>query len=412
LKSNLAGGTCRWRPLGVTGLSRKQSTVIRRAGQENETGIDHAFLSGALRSSVIRVAQRGLDCHIDIELLGVTMTFLFPELLWLLVILPALAAAYVLLLRRRKKYAVRHPNVALLREALGAGSTVRRHIPPLLFLLGLAASLLAAARPAAKVTLPFRYDTVILALDISRSMAADDVKPTRLAATQEAVRTFIAGQPAHTRIGLVTFASTASLVQPPTDDSEAVLAAVNGLELQNSTAIGTAILVSLEAIFPNLKFNLRTASAQSVLEPARSAEEERGFKPVPPGSYKSAVIVLLSDGSATTGLDPIEASHIAADHGVRIFTVGVGTPNGRVTLSGGAEIRVVLDEDTLKDIAAITKGQYFYAGTAPDLTEIYNKLAVNFSAEKKNEEISALFAAIAALLLISAGISSALSTKI
>jgi len=340
------------------------------------------------------------------------MTFLLPEMLWLLLILPAAAAAYILLLRRRKKYAVRHPNVALLRQATDARSAMRRHVPPLLFMLGLAASLLAAARPAAKVTLPFRYDTVILALDISRSMAADDVKPTRLAATQDAVRAFIAGQPRHTRMGLVTFASTASLVQPPTDDSEAVLAAVNSLELQNSTAIGTAILVSLEAIFPNLRFNLRSADAQSILEPARSVEEGRGFKPVPAGSYKSAVIVLLSDGSATTGLDPIEASYIAAEHGVRIFTVGVGTPNGRVTLSGGAEIRVVLDEDTLKEIASITKGQYFYAGTAPDLTEIYNKLAQNFSAEKKNEEVSALFAAAAALLLVSAAVTSSLSTKI
>lgn len=340
------------------------------------------------------------------------MTFLLPEMLWLLLILPTVAAAYILLLLRRKKYAVRHPNVALVRQALDPRAAMRRHIPPLLFMLGLAASLLAAARPAAKVTLPFRYDTVILALDISRSMAADDVQPTRLAATQEAVRGFIAGQPRHTRIGLVTFASTASLVQPPTDDSESVLAAVNSLELQNSTAIGTAILVSLEAIFPNLKFNLRSADARSILEPARSAEEERGLKPVPAGSYKSAVIVLLSDGSATTGLDPIEASYIAAERGVRIFTVGVGTPNGRVTLSGGAEIRVVLDEDTLKEIASITKGQYFYAGTAPDLTEIYNKLAQNFSAEKKNEEVSALFAAAAALLLISAAVSSSLSTKI
>jgi Ca-activated chloride channel family protein len=403
----LLAAVWRYRP-----VARTKHCFVRRTGHENETGIDPAFCLPRFTVSVTRVAPCGRDGHIDIELLGVTMTFLFPELLWLLLILPALAAAYVLLLRRRKKYAVRHPNVALLREALTVGTTVRRHIPPLLFLLGLAASLLAAARPAAKVTLPFRYDTVILALDISRSMAADDVKPTRLAATQDAVRTFIAGQPTHTRIGLVTFASTASLVQPPTDDSEAVLAAVNSLELQNSTAIGTAILVSLEAIFPNLKFNLRTTTAQSIMEPTPSPEEERGFKPVPPGSYKSAVIVLLSDGSATTGLDPIEASHIAADHGVRIFTVGVGTPNGRVTLSGGAEIRVVLDEDTLKEIAAITKGQYFYAGTAPDLTEIYNKLAVNFSAEKKTEEISALFAVIAALLLISAGITSALSTKI
>ena len=340
------------------------------------------------------------------------MTFLFPEMLWLLVLLPAIAFAYLALLRRRKKLVAHYPNVALVRSALGRRSALRRHLPPLLFFIGLAAALLAVARPTASLRLPYAYDTVILTLDISRSMAADDVKPNRLAATQEAVRGFIAGQPPHTRIGLVAFASTAAVVQTPTNDSGAVLAALDQLQLQNSTAIGTAVLVSLGAIFPDRQFDLRRGSRGLLGERERAAAEESPPKTVPPGSYKSAVIVLLSDGSATTGVHPIEASRVAAENGVRIFTVGVGTPYGRVTLPSGAEIRVVPDEDTLKEMAAITKGEYFYAGTAPDLTQIYSRLARNLSAEKKNQEISALFAAAAALLFIGGAAWSALSVKI
>lgn len=343
------------------------------------------------------------------------MTFLFPEMLWLLALLPAVAYGYFVLLRRRKKLVAQFPNLALVREALGARSWLRRHLPALLLLLGFAAALLATARPAATLRLPYAYDTVILTLDISRSMAADDVKPSRLAATQAAVRSFIAGQPRHTRIGLVAFASTAAVVQAPTNDAETVLAALDQLQLQNSTAIGTAVLVSLGAIFPERQFDLYRNGRGKRALPAdreRAASEESAPKPVAPGSYKSAVIVLLSDGSATTGVHPIEAARIAADTGVRIFTVGVGTPNGRVTLPNGAEIRVVPDEDTLKEMAAITKGDYFYAGSAPDLTKIYSQLAQNLSAEKKNQEVSALFAALAALLLISGAAMSALRARI
>lgn len=343
------------------------------------------------------------------------MTFLLPEMLWLLALLPAAVLAYVLLLRRRKKLVAHFPNLALVRGAMGPRASMRRHLPPLLFFIGLAAALLAAARPAASLKLPYAYDTVILTLDISRSMAADDVKPTRLAATQAAVRGFIAGQPRHTRIGLVAFASTAAVVQTPTTDADSVLAALDQLQLQNSTAIGTAVLVSLGAIFPERQFDLyrNSRGARALLgERERAAIEESAPKPVAPGSYKSAVIVLLSDGSATTGVHPIEAARIAAETGVRIFTVGVGTPNGRVTLPNGAEIRVVPDEETLKEMAAITKGDYFYAGSAPDLTQIYSRLAQNLSAEKKNQEISALFAAVAALLFLCGAATSAIGARI
>jgi Ca-activated chloride channel family protein len=343
------------------------------------------------------------------------MTFLFPEMLFLLILLPAAALAYILLLRRRKKLVAQFSDLGLVRDAIGKRSSLRRHLPALLFFLGLAAALLAAARPAATLRLPYAYDTVILTLDISRSMAADDVKPSRLAATQAAVRSFIAGQPHHTRIGLVAFASTAAVVQAPTNDAETVLAALDQLQLQNSTAIGTAVLVSLGAIFPERQFDLyrNSRGARALLgERDRAANEEATPKPAAPGSYKSAVIVLLSDGSATTGVHPIEAARIAADTGVRIFTVGVGTPNGRVTLPNGAEIRVVPDEDTLKEMATITKGEYFYAGSAPDLTQIYNRLAQNLSAEKKKQEITALFAALSALLLLGAGTASALSVRV
>jgi len=264
------------------------------------------------------------------------------------------------------------------------------------------------------VTLPSQHETVILAIDVSGSMRADDVKPTRLAAAQAAARAFIKDTPASTNIGVVTFAGSAALVQAPTRNREEVLVAIEQLQLQNATAIGSGILVALKAIFPSQDFEVKSkgqlrastgSAAAGGSRPLGSKPQEEA-KPVPPGSYKSAVVILLTDGQTTTGPDPVDAARLAAERGVRVFTVGVGTPDGQILTGEGWSIRVRLDEDALKVIADMTRGEYFFAGTAPDLKKVYEGLNSKLVMEKKQTEITALFTAAAGVLfLLAAGLS-------
>ena len=186
------------------------------------------------------------------------MTFLWPDMLWLLTAVPALIAAYLFLLSRKKKSSLRYTNLGLLKEAMGEGRRFRRHIPPLIFLLALTVLIVAVARPSAVVTLPTQHETVILAMDTSGSMRATDVEPSRIAAAQAAAKSFVAEQPRRTRIGVVTFAGTAAVAQAPTDNREEILAAIDRFQLQRATAIGSGILVSLKVIFPDVEFDLRS----------------------------------------------------------------------------------------------------------------------------------------------------------
>jgi Ca-activated chloride channel family protein len=336
--------------------------------------------------------------------------FLWPEALPLLLLVPAIAALYVWLLGRRKRLAVRYANLPLVREAMGRAAGWRRHVPPLLFLGALAALFVAIARPQAVITLPSQQDVVILAMDVSGSMRATDVEPNRLVASQNAAKAFIAEQPASTRIGIVSFAGTAALVQPPTRNREDLLAAIDRFQLQRATAIGSGIIVSLAAIFPDAGIDISqfTTGRDQRAQPIDAAKksDKPAHQPVPPGSYASAAIILLTDGQRTTGPDPLEAAKLAADRGVRVFTVGVGTPQGEVIGFEGWSMRVRLDEDTLKKIAGITHGEYFYAGTAVDLRKIYENLNTRLVFERKETEVSALFAGLgAALALLAAGLS-------
>jgi Ca-activated chloride channel family protein len=335
------------------------------------------------------------------------MTFLWPGALWGLALLPLLVAAYFQLLKRRKKAALRYSSLGLVRQAIGA-STWRRHVPAALFLASIAVMLVAAARPAAVVMLPSQHETVILAMDVSGSMRANDVKPTRLAAAQAAAKAFISETPQSTRIGLVSFAGSAALVQHPTASRESLLEAIEQLQLQNATAIGSGILASLKAIFPDQEFEVESFGSRSAAAGGslgRSARKE-ALPPVPPGSNKNAVIILLTDGQTTTGPDPVDAARLAAARGVRVFTVGVGTPDGQILTGEGWSIRVRLDEDALKTIADLTRGEYFFAGNAPDLKKIYQGLNSKLVLEKRETEITALFVvAAAALSVLSAGLS-------
>jgi Ca-activated chloride channel family protein len=337
------------------------------------------------------------------------VSFNWPQLLWLLLLLPVLVGAYVLLLRRKNKSALRYANLEMVKEAMGPGSRFRRHVPPALFLAAFALLVVAMARPAATVLLPTQKQTIILAMDASGSMRAKDVLPSRLEAAQTAAKQFVADVPAQTQIGVVTFAATATLVQPPTSDREAVVAAIDRMQLQRATATGSGLIVSLATLFPDAGFDVSTAlfgrdAARSAPIGEAKKNDRREFKPVTPGSYSSAVIILLTDGQRTTGPDPIEIAKLAADRGVRVYTVGFGTTSGEIIGFEGWSFRVRLDEETLKTIAIMTQGEYFYAGTAADLKKVYRTLNSRVSLEKKETEVTALFAAAAALLALASGL--------
>ncbi|HKU86060.1 MAG TPA: VWA domain-containing protein [Casimicrobiaceae bacterium] len=355
------------------------------------------------------------------------MTFLWPELLWLLLLVPVIVGVYLLLLRRKQKLAVRYASLSMVREAQSVGNRFRRHVPPLLFLIALTLMIVAIARPAAVVTLPSQHETIILAMDVSGSMRAVDVQPNRLTAAQDAARAFINDQPHNVRIGIVSFAGTAAVVQPPTENREDLLAAIDRFTLQRGTAVGSGILVALKTIFPEIEFDLgRTnprinASDTGRGRPlgGRSADKSKGSdksgdksadkdadKPVQPGSYQSAAIILLTDGQTTTGPDPVESAKMAADRGVRVYTVGIGTVAGEIIGAEGWSMRVRLDEEALKQIANVTRADYFYAGTATDLKKIYEGMNAKMVLKKQQIEITALVVAAAALLAtIAAGLS-------
>ncbi len=335
------------------------------------------------------------------------MTLLWPDWLWSLLLLPALVLIYRHLLARRKKNSVRLASVAIVRQALGSGPLWRRHVPPLLLLAALALLLLATTRPVVKLKLPARDQTIILAMDVSGSMRATDVKPNRMVAAQEAAKAFIAGLPRSVQVGVVSFAGSAAVVQAPTISREDVVAAIDRFQLQRATAIGSGLILSLATLFPDEGIDLSQITGARAM-PATPDEKKAKvpFVPVEPGSYGSAAVILLTDGQRTTGPDPLEAAKMAAERGVKVFTVGIGTKAGETIGFEGWSMRVRLDEETLKAIANITRANYFYAGTAEDLKQVYQGLSSRLVVQTKATEISALFAAAGALLVVlAAGLS-------
>ena len=340
------------------------------------------------------------------------MTFVWPQLLWLMVLVPLLVVLYVWLLRRKVKHAVQFSHVAMVRAAAGRQSRIKRHVPPLLMLLALAMLLLAAARPMAVVTLPMQQETIMLAMDVSGSMRATDVLPNRLVAAQNAAKAFLTDLPRSVKVGIVAFAGTASLVQPPTVNREDLVTAIDRFQMQRGTAIGNGIVVSLSTLFPNAGIDLAQMQYGNATtgKPLGSADKTaksaatKDTPPVPPGSYASAAIILLTDGQRTTGVDPLEAAQLAANKGVRVYTVGIGTKDGETIGFEGWSMRVRLDEDSLKAISARTQAEYFYAGTAEDLKKVYSKLSSRLTVEKKETEITALLALAGALFALMAGV--------
>jgi Ca-activated chloride channel homolog len=354
--------------------------------------------------------------------------FLWPTFLWLLVLVPLAVGLYLLLLRRRKKSALRYANLALVKQAVGVTGW-RRHVPPALLLAALTLLLVAMARPTALVSLPSTRATVMLAMDVSGSMRAADVKPSRIEAAQAAAKQYIKEQPKDVLIGIVAFAATALTVQNPTTDRLALNAAVDRFELQRGTAVGSGILVSLSTLFPQEDFPITNFygggfgngsggygfgggdrfnrfGGRALGDRAPGGAPKKKHVPVEPGSYKNAVIILLTDGQTNAGYDPVEAARIASQYGVRVYTVGFGTTKGNIVGFGGFSMRAQLDEDALKKIADMTRGRYFHAGSAEDLKTVYGVLSKQLVMETKEMEITSFFAGIAALLMLaSAGFS-------
>jgi Ca-activated chloride channel family protein len=334
------------------------------------------------------------------------MTFAWPDLLWSLLALPLLVLLYWWLMHRRRKNTLRFASLSIVKQAMGKGPGWRRHVPPVLMLLALATLLLASARPRAVVTLPLQQETIILAMDVSGSMRATDVQPNRMVAAQEAAKAFLNDLPRSVRVGVVSFAGTAAVVQPPTQNREDIVAAIDRFQLQRGTAIGSGIVLSLATIFPDAGIDLSQITGQRNMPLGPGDKPPKEFTPVPPGSFTSAAIVLLTDGQRTTGPDPMDAAKMAADRGVKVYSVGIGTKEGETIGFEGWSMRVRLDEDTLKNVANLTRAEYFYAGTAADLKKVYQSLSSRMVVEKKETEITALFAAAgAALVLLAAALS-------
>ncbi len=325
------------------------------------------------------------------------MIFVWPMVLWALAVVPLLIAGYLFLVNRKRRTAARYAAWMPNRDDAPRANRIAEHVPAVLLLLSIVALIGAMARPNAVLTLPSRRDVVILAIDVSGSMKATDMAPTRLAAAQAAAKDFINRQPKDTQIGIVAFANTALVVQRPTLSREDLLEAVGRLQPQDGTTVGGAIIVSLQTLFPKEEIELLDPRDKKERDQVMGPPKDPPKAPVAPGSEQSAAIVLLTDGQATAAPDPLEAAKLAAEHGVRVFTVGLGTTKGEVVKEHGISMRVQLDEDTLKKIADITRARYFLASTETDLRQIYRDLNARLVTETKEIEVSAFFVAFAAV---------------
>ncbi|MBX0329175.1 VWA domain-containing protein [Oscillochloris sp. ZM17-4] len=318
------------------------------------------------------------------------MTFIWPIMLVSLAAVPLAAWLYLRVERRRRRAAERLGDLGLWRGPGGRQAGPRRHIPPALFLAGLAILLFSLARPQMELSLPRQEGTIILAFDVSGSMAADDIQPTRMEAAQAAASDFVDRQPGGIRVGVVAFSDSGLAVQVPTDDRDAILGAIGRLKPQRGTSLGQGILSALAAI-----------TAGDV--PPERLYSSLDTPPEPLRRDSSAAIVLLTDGENNEAPDPREVAQAAADMGVRIYTVGVGSPGGATLNLDGFSVRTQLDEPMLREIARISEGSYFSAASQEDLQAIYDSLDLQFVVRPEQMEITALLSGAGLLCLIVGG---------
>jgi len=314
------------------------------------------------------------------------MSFAFPLALAALVVVPLLLAAYLVVQRRRATYALRFTNLPLLANVVDRAPRWRRHVPPAVVLLSLAALIVAMARPQLAVAVPRKEGTVILAIDRSGSMLATDVSPTRMAAARAAAATFVKGLPEGFKVGLVSFSDQADVVLPPTRDHDRAVQALTTLQADNGTALGDAITRSVD-----LGLSSRTTGT------------------APKGT--PLIVLLLSDGANTTGdTEPLAAAEIAAKDKVPVYTVALGTEAGTITLTSQDGVdrtyRVPPDPSTLSAVAERTGGKFFAAADAKSLRSVYSRIGSQVGTETEQRELTAAVTAAGAVLLL---IGSALS---
>jgi len=318
------------------------------------------------------------------------MHFLAPEWLWMLLFVPLLVAGYFGLLQRRARQQVDLGTMGLLQTQRGRAIGWRRHVPPVLFLVGVTILFVALARPQVELDHPRREGTVVLAFDVSASMKADDLAPTRIQAAKRAARTFVSNQPGSIRIGVVSFSTASFVVQPPTRVKADVLDAINRLVPSGGTSVGQGILASLNAI--------AGTPIPVDVEALAAGEQQPSVK-----FLGSSAIVMLTDGEDTSRLDPLAVAQIAAQSGVRIYPIGVGSAEGAVVDIEGFSVSTRLDEALLRDVAHATNGKYFRAENASQLSQIYGGIDLQLTTEGEMTEVTSIFAGVALLFLLIGG---------
>ncbi len=322
------------------------------------------------------------------------MTFIWPWMLMALLLAPLFVGVYLRLLRRRQRAADDLGPLGVVRDARGRSPARWRRIPAVFSLLGLTLLLFGLSRPEMVVDLPRVSGTVILAIDVSNSMAADDLDPTRLEAAKAAATAFVEHQPSTVQVGLVAFSNGGLILQPPTNDQAALLTAIDRLAPQGATSLAQGIFTSLNAI----------AGEPLAIDPA---DLEAGTA-VDIGSYPSAVVLMLTDGENTSNPDPLAVAQLAAQAGVRIYPVGIGSPEGAVLQIDGYNVVTQLDEATLQEIAGLTNGTYTRAEDANALQTIYKNVDLQLTISGEKMEITAIVAGASLLLFLTGGILSML----
>ena len=329
------------------------------------------------------------------------MSFIWPTMLLSLAVIPLLAALYLRLQQRRRRMAAAYGALGFGQSAASAsrsaGARLRRHIPAVVFMVGLAILVMALARPQAVMGLPRVEGTVVLAFDVSGSMAADDLKPTRIEAAKVAARDFVAKQPPSVLIGVVAFSDSGFSVQAPTSDQSLILGAIKRLAPARGTSLGQGLAASLTTILASKSDNTRFYSSLTP-EPRATAT------PVPAGTFAPAAIVLLTDGENNEPPDPLTAAQAAADQGVRIYTVGLGSAGGADLKVDGFTVHTQLDEGLLKQMAQMTGGEYYQAASAEDLLAVYDNLNPQLVIKPQNMEVTSLFAGASVLVLLVGGL--------
>jgi Ca-activated chloride channel family protein len=327
------------------------------------------------------------------------MSFIWPAMLLSLLLIPLFVLLYLWMQQRRRRHAASYGSFGFAQEATGRRLGLRRHIPPTLFLVGLILLMLALARPETVLSLPRLEGTIILAFDVSGSMAADDLEPSRLEAAKAAAQEFVARQPSSMLIGVVAFSDSGFAVQAPTNDQEAILTTINRLTPQLGTSLANGIFASLNT----LAAEAEAALALSGDLTPESLPTAATPTPVPEGTYTPAVIVLLTDGENNEFPDPLEAAQAAADRGVQIHTVGIGSAAGTTLEVDGFIVHTQLNEEMLQRISGLTGGTYYNAENEEDLRAIYENLDPQLVVKPEKTEVTSIFAGASILVLLIGG---------